>query len=158
MSKLDFDRFPAAKPRELLKLVNHESSSVAGTTAKPDYVLYYKGYECRDFRSAHIIIEAKLAQFDGNLPVEVLGQMGYYAKCVWETQFTRTFVPVVLLHGTKVDLCLFARSGYSRVPLGQFMMDAKNPDDTDKDTIAASIRKLWFFLIQSSEKFGHFVN
>ncbi|KAJ1724400.1 hypothetical protein LPJ53_001356, partial [Coemansia erecta] len=137
---------PAAKER------------VAGTHAKPDYVLYYEGYERRDFRSAHIIIEAKLAQFDDDLPVEVLGQMAYYAKCVWETQFTRTFVPVVLLHGTKADLCLFARSGYSRVPLGQFIKDAKQLISSIERTIASTIRKLWFFLIQPSERFGHFVN
>ncbi|KAJ1718215.1 hypothetical protein LPJ53_006624, partial [Coemansia erecta] len=69
--------------------------------------------------SAHIIIEAKLAQFDDDLPVEVLGQMGYYAKCVWETQFTRTFVPVVLVHGTKVDLCKDAVLKLSWIPVNR---------------------------------------
>ncbi|KAJ2787533.1 hypothetical protein GGI15_000664 [Coemansia interrupta] len=154
----DFSRCPDAKPREHFLLENHETNSVAGTLAKPDYVLYYEGYERSDFGSAHVIIEAKLAQFDCNLPVEVLGQIGYYAKCVWEKQFTRTFVPVILLHGTKVDLCLFSRSGYSRVPLGRFIKDPKKHIEGFERTIATTIRKLWFFLIQPSERFGHFVN
>ncbi|KAJ2366051.1 hypothetical protein IW150_006047, partial [Coemansia sp. RSA 2607] len=57
-------------------------------------------------------MEAKQAQFEDGLPDEVLGQMAYCAQCVWNEQFTRIFVAVIFLHGTKIDIFVFARKRF----------------------------------------------
>ncbi|KAJ2392465.1 hypothetical protein GGI05_002662 [Coemansia sp. RSA 2603] len=124
MDNSDFSRYPCAQPRERIKLVNYDKDKVANTHTKLEYAFYYTGYESENFGSAHIIMEAKQAQFEDGLPDEVLGQMAYCAQCVWNEQFTRIFVAVIFLHGTKIDIFVFARSGYQRVALGQLIHNA----------------------------------
>ncbi|KAJ1854847.1 hypothetical protein LPJ73_002417, partial [Coemansia sp. RSA 2703] len=102
-------------------------------------------------------MKAQLAQFKDSLLDEVLGQMTYYAQCVWNEQVTRTFVPVIFLHGTEIDIFVFARSGYQRVALGRIIHNASYYT-VDKQGIADTMRNLWFFLIQPSERFWHFTN
>ncbi|KAJ2397513.1 hypothetical protein GGI05_000603 [Coemansia sp. RSA 2603] len=100
-------------------------------------------------------MEAKLAPYECGLPIEVLGQMAYYAQCVWNEQFTRTFVPIIFLHGINMDIYLFACSGNRRVVLGRYIKDVKNPMEDAVLSIIDTIRDLWFLLIQPSERFGH---
>ncbi|KAJ2378671.1 hypothetical protein IW150_000651 [Coemansia sp. RSA 2607] len=99
MVALDFSQCPAAKPLDRYSLQNHENT------------------------------KAKLAPYECGLPIEVLGQMAYYAQCVWNEQFTRTFVPIIFLHGINMDIYLFACSGNRRVVLGRKIRAFTNVSD-----------------------------
>ncbi|KAJ2724503.1 hypothetical protein GGI07_001934 [Coemansia sp. Benny D115] len=84
--------------------------------------------------------------------------MADYAWTVWKAQPTRTFVPVFLIHGTKLTLFVFARSKHYRIDLGQFMYTSDDETLAWRRGITKTLHRLWFLLIQPPERFGHFVD
>ncbi|KAJ1720426.1 hypothetical protein LPJ53_004952 [Coemansia erecta] len=134
----------------------HETKPVTGTLSKPDGVVYYGSYLKKDFGSVHMIIEAKVKEYANGPSGEALGQMADYAQLVWQNQPTRVFVPVLFLHNFYVDLVVFARCGYRYTRLGSYISNTDDDEDIDPDVLE-TIRRIWFFLIQPPEKFGHFV-
>ncbi|KAJ2483206.1 hypothetical protein IWW56_000554 [Coemansia sp. RSA 2131] len=105
-----------------------------------------------------MVIEAKLASHTESLPDVVLGQLAEYARIVWSNQPTRTFVPVILLHGVNMTLFVFARSGYYRVEMGTFMFDSIVPPQGDQSMNTHFLQDLWFLLKQPPNRFGHFAD
>ncbi|KAJ2542320.1 hypothetical protein GGF49_002961 [Coemansia sp. RSA 1853] len=105
-----------------------------------------------------MVIEAKLASHTESLPNVVLGQLAEYARTVWTEQPTRTFVPVILLHGANMTLFVFARSGYYRVEMGTYLFTkvAGSPEDTLE--LLQFLQDLWFLLKQPPNRFGHFAD
>ncbi|KAJ2306102.1 hypothetical protein IWW54_004860, partial [Coemansia sp. RSA 2705] len=97
---------------------DHHEFADMGTIIKPGGVVCYRHHGLPGFKSAHIALEAKVSQCDGQAPAKHLGQMGDYALHIWDAQPTRTFVPVLYLHGPFISLFIFTRSGYHQVELG----------------------------------------
>ncbi|KAJ2323884.1 hypothetical protein IWW51_003546, partial [Coemansia sp. RSA 2702] len=72
---------------------DHHEFADMGTIIKPGGVVCYRHHGLPGFKSAHIALEAKVSQCDGQAPAKHLGQMGDYALHIWDAQPTRTFVP-----------------------------------------------------------------
>ncbi|KAJ2656123.1 hypothetical protein IW148_005772 [Coemansia sp. RSA 1199] len=105
-----------------------------------------------------MVIEAKLASHTESLPDVVLGQLAEYARTVWTEQPTRTFVPVILLHGANMTLFVFARSGYYRVEMGTYLFTNAVRPQYKALAIMRFLQKLWFLIIQPPDRFGHFAD
>ncbi|KAJ2355468.1 hypothetical protein GGF43_002669 [Coemansia sp. RSA 2618] len=157
MAQTDFRMIPAANPGWESAYEDHQDHSVPGTGLKPDGVIYFAP-EIYSAQSIHIPIEAKLASHTGELPVLVLGQIAEYARVIWAAQHTRTFVPVVLLHGINMTLFVFARNGYYRVEVGKYLHGSATLLPSRITALMSCYQKLWFLLKQEPNKFGHFVD
>ncbi|KAJ2651425.1 hypothetical protein IW137_000634 [Coemansia sp. RSA 1287] len=105
-----------------------------------------------------MVIEAKLASHTQTLPNLVLGQLAEYSRVVWKEQPTRTFVPVILLHGANMSLFVFARSGYYRANLGAYLFASAAGLQEDTSDFRLSLRNLWFLMKQPPNRFGHFAD
>ncbi|KAJ2478591.1 hypothetical protein IWW56_003617 [Coemansia sp. RSA 2131] len=105
-----------------------------------------------------MVIEAKLASHTESLPNVVLGQLAEYARTVWTEQPTRTFVPVILLHGANMTLFIFARSGYYRVEMGIYLFTKVTGSPEDTLRLLQYLQDLWFLLKQPPDRFGHFAD
>ncbi|KAJ2307077.1 hypothetical protein IWW55_001147 [Coemansia sp. RSA 2706] len=140
------------------KFVDHQNSAVSGTRIKPDGVVYYGQHRSPVFKSAHIALEAKVSQCDGQVPAKHLGQMGDYALHIWNAQPTRTFVPVLYLHGSSLSLFIFARSGYYRVELGAMCYKSCAKTRDEADDLYLPYNDLAFLLSLPPQRFGHFVD
>ncbi|KAJ1856386.1 hypothetical protein LPJ76_002548 [Coemansia sp. RSA 638] len=105
-----------------------------------------------------MVIEAKLASHTESLPNVVLGQLAEYARTVWTEQPTRTFVPVILLHGANMTLFVFARSGYYRVEMGIYLFTKVTGSPEDTLRLLQYLQDLWFLLKQPPDRFGHFAD
>ncbi|KAJ2328285.1 hypothetical protein IWW51_001285 [Coemansia sp. RSA 2702] len=140
------------------KFVDHQNSAVSGTRIKPDGVVYYGQHRSPVFKSAHIALEAKVSQCDGQVPAKHLGQMGDYALHIWNAQPTRTFVPVLYLHGPFMSLFIFARSGYHRVELGAMCYKSCAKTRAEAGKLYMPYNDLAFLLSLPPQMFGHFVD
>ncbi|KAJ1802218.1 hypothetical protein LPJ56_007263, partial [Coemansia sp. RSA 2599] len=116
-SKANNQEYPMVNSIRQYVFNNHETNQVLGSGVKPDGAFFYPQHELKTFSDIHIIVEAKRQVCNPCIPNAFLGQMASYAQLVWEAQYTRTFVPVIFLNGQYMDIILFARSGYWRVPL-----------------------------------------
>ncbi|KAJ1720427.1 hypothetical protein LPJ53_004953 [Coemansia erecta] len=157
LESLDHNLYISSPPSNSYIYENHETSVITGTSIKPDGVIFYSDLISKEIDTVHAIMEAKVEEGGGCTFMEALGQMAEYAHCVWQAQPTRVFVPVIYLYGVRMDLILFARSGYRRVALGEYLYNTCAYGKDETDMIVDSIRRLWFLLIQPPEKFGHFV-
>ncbi|KAJ2396398.1 hypothetical protein GGI05_001141 [Coemansia sp. RSA 2603] len=146
-----------AQPDHGYVLKKLETKSMSGTAAKPDGAVYYSDYLNTKLDSIHMLIEAKIREHINGPNDDALGQMADYAQLVWQNQPTRTFVPVVFLHGVWVDLVIFARCGYRYARLGQYISNSEDSSNRSTKIALKTIHRLWFFMIQPPERFGHFV-
>ncbi|KAJ2161719.1 hypothetical protein GGF46_001223, partial [Coemansia sp. RSA 552] len=138
------------------RLQDHQHSPIGSTSMKPDGVVYYSG-PVPSLASVKLLVEAKTSLAKASSSYESLGQIGCYAKSVWRAQLTRTFVPVLFLHGTLMTLVVFARSGYYEVELGHFIRKTAHPNDLQAASAASAFQRLWFMLSLPPERFGHYV-
>ncbi|KAJ1861755.1 hypothetical protein LPJ73_000946 [Coemansia sp. RSA 2703] len=157
LKSLDHTLYLSSPPSNRYIFNNHETTKIPNTSIKPDGVILYGDLRSKGIETVHLVIEAKVEEGGNCTFMEALGQMAEYAHCIWKAQPTRVFVPVVYLYGTSIDLMLFARCGYRRVPLGDYLYNSRVVDKDRTDMVVNSIRDLWFLLIQPPEKFGHFV-
>ncbi|KAJ2803826.1 hypothetical protein H4R21_001878 [Coemansia helicoidea] len=71
------------------------------------------------------------------------GQVADYACAMWEAQPTRTFAPVIFLHGVHVTLVLFTRGKWYTVELGCLLHRELAPDDDDVSFVQTTMMNLW---------------
>ncbi|KAJ2160816.1 hypothetical protein GGF46_001946 [Coemansia sp. RSA 552] len=109
-------------------------------------------------KSVKMIVEAKTSAVEASSSCESLGQIAYYARKVWEAQPTRTFVPVLFLHGTLMTLVVFMRSGYYKVELGSFLLATTLHDDPNTAEVESAFQLLWFLLSLPPNDFGYYVD
>ncbi|KAJ2055630.1 hypothetical protein GGI17_006587, partial [Coemansia sp. S146] len=86
---------------------------------------------------------------------DTLGQITDYQYLVWKAQRTRVFVPVLLLHGTQLDLVVFTRAHGYRVRLGPVCYDKQVVRKQDIDKVRLTMARLYYFITRPSESFGH---
>ncbi|KAJ2625532.1 ATP-binding cassette transporter snq2 [Coemansia sp. RSA 1358] len=132
-----------------------QNTPVTGTNIKPDGLFCFMQTSA-SFATTHIVLEAKSAEYKTDIHSETLGQIGDYALSVWNDQPLRTFVPVLLLHGQRLDLLLFTRGKVVRITLGEITKTL----DTLQSTIQIvqmekTLKNLWFLLTLAPQKFGH---
>ncbi|KAJ1960249.1 hypothetical protein GGI12_003904, partial [Dipsacomyces acuminosporus] len=136
-------------------LVDHQHSPIGGSSLKADFVYYYKDHKRNNFATIHVVLEAKIDSYLGELPDKVLGQVADYAYHIWELQPTRTFVPVFLLHGARLSLILFSRGGCYQIDIGNICRMDYGAGDYKTDGIQIAMRRMWFLMTLGSENFGH---
>ncbi|KAJ2398239.1 hypothetical protein GGI05_000205 [Coemansia sp. RSA 2603] len=157
LKSLDHTLYLSSPPRNRYIYNNHETSMIPNTSIKPDGVIFYGDLRSKNIETVHLVMEAKVEEGGNCTFMEALGQMAEYAHCIWKAQPTRVFVPVIYLYGASMDIMLFARCGYRRISLGEYLYNSRVVDKDRTDMIVDSICDLWFLLIQPPEKFGHFV-
>ncbi|KAJ2395099.1 hypothetical protein GGI05_001743 [Coemansia sp. RSA 2603] len=157
LKSLDYTLYLSSPPSNRYIYNNHDTTMIPNTSIEPDGVIFYGNLRRKDIETVHLVIEAKVEEGGNCTFMEALGQMVEYAHCIWKAQPTRVFVPVLYLYGVRMDLILFARCGYRRVPLGEYLYNSRAVDKDRTDMVIDSILKMWFLLIQPPEKFGHFV-
>ncbi|KAJ2362528.1 hypothetical protein H4S01_004738, partial [Coemansia sp. RSA 2610] len=135
---------------------DHHEFADMGTIIKPGGVVCYRHHGLPGFKSAHIALEAKVSQCDGQAPAKHLGQMGDYALHIWDAQPTRTFVPVLYLHGPFISLFIFTRSGYHQVELGAMFYKSCAKTRTEADKLYLPYIKFAFLLDLPPQRFRHF--
>ncbi|KAJ2675028.1 hypothetical protein GGI25_004176 [Coemansia spiralis] len=94
--------------------IDKQDTPVSGTNIKPDGLFCFSFTDV-SFETTHIILEVKPTEFSKHIPDKTLGQIGDYVLSVWNEQPLRTFVPVLMLHGQRLDLLLFTRSKVLKV-------------------------------------------
>ncbi|KAJ2769587.1 Mitogen-activated protein kinase 3, partial [Coemansia nantahalensis] len=133
---------------------DHQDDKVSDSGLKPDVVLYYG---CKpDIARAHIVVEAKFEPKKGKIDDRSLGQIADYALLVWKNQPTRTFVPILFVHSTHVDLLLFTRGKWYRASIGDILFSRAAPNENAVKHVRETMAAIWFILTLSPDRFGHF--
>ncbi|KAJ2783930.1 hypothetical protein H4R18_001413 [Coemansia javaensis] len=144
----------SAVPTQLYRLEDHQSAPISGTSHKPDGVLYYP-WDNLGMAAVHIGVEAKLSSAPVTTSDKGFGQIADYACAVWEKQPTRTFVPVLFLHGENAAVLVFTRSMWYSVPLGALFNRKRSGGCVEVDMVHRSMVRLWYVLTLPSDRFGH---
>ncbi|KAJ2417889.1 hypothetical protein GGF41_005265 [Coemansia sp. RSA 2531] len=74
-----------------------------GGKHKMDLVFFYRR-RAETIRNVHIIVEGKLSKVSDPIDNKTLGQTANHQYSIWKVHHNRTFVPVLLVHGTQLDL------------------------------------------------------
>ncbi|KAJ2607595.1 hypothetical protein EV177_005426 [Coemansia sp. RSA 1804] len=143
--------------RSLFYCDSREYSQISYSGIKPSGILFYTRSPVSTIDSVHVVLEANISP-NANKDNEVLGQIGKYVQTVWKAQFTRKFVPVVLIHGRYLTLCIFSRKFPDNILLGSVFYPSDQPDEVEAGRIARALQNVWFLLLQPSDKFGHIVD
>ncbi|KAJ1899310.1 hypothetical protein LPJ81_004168 [Coemansia sp. IMI 209127] len=108
---------PADIPQEIYDLADHQGSAVPGSPHKPDGVLYYSKHAVKDIHAVHMCVEAKITPTPDAIPDLTMGQILDYMNALWVNQPTRTFAPVLYVHGRMLTLFVFTRRPWFRIEL-----------------------------------------
>ncbi|KAJ2664551.1 hypothetical protein IWW48_000804 [Coemansia sp. RSA 1200] len=152
MESTDKSAWPGVKQMTGLVYIDTQNKPVPGSNVKPDGVYYFERSIPKNFKTVHIILEAKWKTMDNDIQPDVLGQIGDYALQVWTEQITRAFVPVLLLHGRMLSLVVFTRKGVMVASLGPIVFSDGYAVPYD---VAETLRTLWFVLTLGATEFGH---
>ncbi|KAJ2558528.1 hypothetical protein EV175_000743 [Coemansia sp. RSA 1933] len=145
-----------AIPQQRYPLVDHQNKAIAGTSHKADFAFYYSDRFDEGISSVHLFVEAKIAQTPNRLPDLTKGQLLDYVNVLWTEQPTRTFVPILYIHGEKITLFVFTRGPWYRIELGAICHRRVNPDNLDVNIVRKSLLRLWFVITLPAASFGHF--
>ncbi|KAJ2160770.1 hypothetical protein GGF46_002016, partial [Coemansia sp. RSA 552] len=156
MEKSDFARRLPVLPTPQF-LADHQDTPIVGTSLNPSGVIYHDGLE-ESLSSVKMVVVTKTSDAEASSSHRSLGQIGYYAKAVWNAQPTRVFVPVLFLHGTLMTLVVFMRSGYYEVELGMFLHTTRHYDNPNAMRIESAFQRLWFLLSLPPNDFGYYVD
>ncbi|KAJ2785664.1 hypothetical protein GGI18_003329, partial [Coemansia linderi] len=140
-------------PEFIYKVAEHQTKAVPGSSHKMDMVLFYPDQD--DIDNVHIIVEAKLANVGDPMDEKTFAQIADYQYCIWKKQHTRAFVPVFLIHGSQLDLVVFARSHWYRVRLGPLCHGRQIIDTQDVKDVRLTMARLYYLITLPSERFGH---
>ncbi|KAJ2518443.1 hypothetical protein GGI11_002863 [Coemansia sp. RSA 2049] len=143
-------------PQNHYILADHQKKPIPGSSHKADGVFYYSRPRRCDISTVHMFIEAKVVPTPGSLPIEIMGQIIDYVNAVWTDQPTRTFVPILYLHGQLLTLFVFTRGPWYRVELGTICYTSVSPKYRDKLYVRETLLCLWFIITLPPERFGHF--
>ncbi|KAJ2482956.1 hypothetical protein EV174_003078, partial [Coemansia sp. RSA 2320] len=146
-----------SKPyRNLYRIGDHQSRVIPGSLSHKADVVFYYPYALDDMTSVHLVFEAKCDQIAGDIGERTLKQLADYQNSVWRAQPTRTFVPVLLMHGAALEVVVFTRNKWYRVKLGSICHGQANYRWLDVELIGQTMTRLQFLLSLPPEKFGHF--
>ncbi|KAJ2587119.1 hypothetical protein H4R99_008251, partial [Coemansia sp. RSA 1722] len=138
------------------RVVDHQKTKVAQSLHKPDLAFYFQKEWTIGFKVIGLVLEAKIDPTLSQIPDDTLGQLADYGNALWMAQPTRTFAPVLYLHGPYLELILFYRSGWYRVEIGNICLLSHTTDQTDLDDIHSCFQQLMFLTNLPLESFGHF--
>ncbi|KAJ2742629.1 hypothetical protein GGI19_006793, partial [Coemansia pectinata] len=142
-------------PERMYRLVDYQTKEVPNSGGlKMDLVFFYPR-QPENINNVHIIVEGKLKNMPDPIAVKAFAQIADYQYNVWKAQHTRAFVPVLFLHGSKLDLVVFARDHWYRVELGPVCYDKQTIDGHDIDDVRLTMARLYYVITQPSESFGH---
>ncbi|KAJ2484733.1 hypothetical protein IWW37_006112, partial [Coemansia sp. RSA 2050] len=136
------------------QIIDRQAVPVYKSTLKPDLVFAFASSDTA-FEDIHLILEAK-RDSHRNAYQWHIGQLADYALALRECQPTRTFVPLLFLHGRYLDLLVFTNRGYFRTPLGPVLYRASDDrrDNPLRQAVGKSLCRLWFFLTLPANRFG----
>ncbi|KAJ2883183.1 hypothetical protein H4R27_002926 [Coemansia aciculifera] len=142
-------------PERMYRLVDYQTKEVPNSGGlKMDLVFFYPRRP-ENINNVHIIVEGKLKNMPDPIAVKAFAQIADYQYNVWKAQHTRAFVPVLFLHGSKLDLVVFARDHWYRVELGSVCYDTQVVRKQDIDDVRLTMARLYYVITQPSESFGH---
>ncbi|KAJ2881478.1 hypothetical protein H4R27_004058 [Coemansia aciculifera] len=145
-------------PGRMYGLADYQMKEIpGGGKHKMDLVFFYPRRP-ENIRNVHIIVEGKLNKVPDPIDENTLGQIADYQYSVWKAQRTRAFVPVLLLHGTQLDLIAFTRDHWYRVELGPVCYDKQTIDGQDIEKVRLTMARLYYLITRPSESFGHVCN
>ncbi|KAJ2858437.1 hypothetical protein J3B02_000187 [Coemansia erecta] len=131
---------------------DYQDTKILGIDLKPDIAFFHEETRTNSIHTVHMVLEAKASKIDENPGDQTMGQILDYVYNIWNTQITRKFVPILLLHGPFLTLFAFTRNRSIRVEIGQiFRMMAKTGDD---GIIKRTLKDLYFLLTLSPGEFG----
>ncbi|KAJ2769759.1 hypothetical protein IWQ57_002967, partial [Coemansia nantahalensis] len=105
-----------------------------------------------------MLLEAKKEAAPRGIRKKDLGQIADYANEVWDSQMTRTFVPILFLHGVNLDLLVFTRDKWFRVRLGQLAYTVLDPEEVTIEVVSETMARLWFILTLPPDRIGQVCN
>ncbi|KAJ1799441.1 hypothetical protein LPJ59_001825 [Coemansia sp. RSA 2399] len=108
-----------AIPQEMYDLADHQGSAVPGSPHKPDGVLYYSKRAVKNMQAVHMCVESKIAPTPDVVPDPTMAQILDYMNTQWVHQPTRTFAPVLYVHGRMLTPFVFTRRPWYRIELGE---------------------------------------
>ncbi|KAJ1913587.1 hypothetical protein LPJ71_002489 [Coemansia sp. S17] len=143
-------------PERVYDLADYQTKEVpGGGKHKMDLVFFYP-YRPETIPNVHIIVEGKLSRVPDPIDEDTLGQIADYQYSVWKAQRTRAFVPVLLVHGTQLDLVAFTRDHWYRVELGPVSYGKQVVRNQDIEKVRLTMARLYYLITLPSERFGHF--
>ncbi|KAJ2570416.1 hypothetical protein IW140_002316 [Coemansia sp. RSA 1813] len=154
MRNADKSKWPGIQQQSSLVYDDLQCKPIPGSNTKPDGLFFLRHCGSTALQAAQMVLVAKPVSLDdGLLPANIVGELGDYVLHMWTEQFTRIYVPILLLHGEKLSLVVFMRSGVVLVAcLGPVISSNSR---TELVIIKRTLRCLWFFATLGSSKFGH---
>ncbi|KAJ2090669.1 hypothetical protein IW138_002483 [Coemansia sp. RSA 986] len=122
-----------AIPQLRYSLTDHQNKPIPNSSHKADGVFYY----------TKRIIEDLASLLD-------------YVNAIWTEQPTRTFTPILYVHGEVITLFVFTRGAWYRIELGRICHTNISPNILDVASIRMSLLRLWFIVTLPANRFGHF--
>ncbi|KAJ2066305.1 hypothetical protein GGH13_005764 [Coemansia sp. S155-1] len=122
---------------------------------RPKVAFIFNGQGEVTFSDVFIALKAEECAYGPDAHVPHIGELASYALALWKRQPTRTFVPVLFLHGHQLDLLVFTRRGYFWTGVGSILFTDRCVDrDILSAKIGLSLRCLWFLLTLPARKLG----
>ncbi|KAJ2391406.1 hypothetical protein GGI23_005423, partial [Coemansia sp. RSA 2559] len=143
-------------PQQIYSLADHQGSAVPGSPHKPDGVVYYTKRTVKDIHAVHMCVKAKIAPTPDVIPDVTMGQILDYMNALWVNQPTRTFAPVLYVHGKLLTLFVFTCGPWYRIELGKFCYASASPGVPAMESVRDTLLSLWFIMTLPAHKFGHF--
>ncbi|KAJ2828375.1 hypothetical protein IWW50_001416 [Coemansia erecta] len=138
-----------------LILGDYQTNMVPGSSLQPDGLFFHDEGTSKTFATAQVVVEAKWPATVDEFPKDTLGQIGDYVLRVWEEQFTRVFVPVLVLHGGYASIMVFTRNDAFVAYMGQMYHSKDATQLIKSSTTAKTLRRIWFFLTLSTMELGN---
>ncbi|KAJ2829956.1 hypothetical protein IWW50_000556 [Coemansia erecta] len=148
-------KHPDIAQESQLSLGDYQTNMVPGSSLQPDGLFFHDEKTSKTFATAQVILEAKWLATVDEFPKDTLGQIGDYVLRVWEEQFTRVYVPVLVLHGGHVSIMVFTRNDAFVAYLGQMYHSKDATQLIKSSTTARTLRRIWFFLTLSTMELGN---
>ncbi|KAJ2877889.1 hypothetical protein H4R27_006034, partial [Coemansia aciculifera] len=137
-------------------LEDHQSKAIkGGSCLKADFAFYYPG-STSSMSFVHILLEAKKEEFVKEIRVETLKQIADYQTNIWQTQPSRVYVPILLLHGAALTMVVFTRNNWYVADIGRLCYTSIGFLSTQSKAVRSVMVQLYLLLMLAPEEFGHF--
>ncbi|KAJ2498050.1 hypothetical protein GGH96_004641 [Coemansia sp. RSA 1972] len=146
---------PGIMQKSPYRLADYQTKPVLESNLQPDGLFFCRGVKPATFATAHIILEAKWATCENGFGEADLGQIGDYVLRMWTEQYSRTFVPVLFLHGGNVSLMAFTRHKVYVAELGPLCFPNDETQDFSVADISMALQRVWFILTLPTSAFGN---
>ncbi|KAJ2059811.1 hypothetical protein GGI17_004149 [Coemansia sp. S146] len=123
-----------------------------------DVAFVFNGQGEVTFSDTYIALKTEEYASGPNAHCQHIGHLADYALALWKRQPTRTFIPVLFLHGHQLDLLVFTRRGYFWAGVGPVLFTDRCDRERMSAKIGLSFQRLWFLLTLPAHKFGLLFN